>query len=600
MITIKRNLFMLLLIMSSVMVFAQVSDNGDGTFKNPVLYMDAPDPSVIRVGNVFYMVSTTMHMSPGCTIMKSYDLVNWEVVNYAYDQLEEDDRFALKNDKNDYASGSWAANIRYDKYEKRYYVIISCNTTNKSYIFSTSDIENGSWHRSVVEKCYDPGLLFEDTGSECKKYIVYPADNLNKHEVYLRNFTVDKNFDVVLGESKVIIEHGNIENPAQGLRAEGCHGYKIGDYYYIFMIQGMGWQRQEIVWRSKTLTPGSFEVKRVFAGNIVDKNGKDILPFTGIAQGGIVDTEDGKWYAFLFQDYGAVGRIPVLLPMVWENGWPVIGNNGESVDEILPKPISGYEKKSVIISDEFNNGLKRKVISEKYAGIDVTAGITYKELNKLKNQGKLNSAVEANEYEYNGSNLNIAWQWNHNPNNNLWSLTERKGYLRFKSGILSNNIQQARNTLTQRTFGPTSSANVALEFNLMNDGDVAGLSSFQNQYGYVGIKMKDGQKYIVMHRAQEKNDAQGKEIERIPISKGAKRIYLKVDCDFKDKIDRAYFYYSMDGKNWIRIGDYLQMAFDWPHFVGQRFGLFYYSTENLGGCVDFDYFHVNENIYEIN
>lgn len=586
-----------LLLGGHMQVSAQISDNGDGTCSNPVIFADAPDPSVIRVDDAFYMVSTTMHMAPGCTIMKSYDLVNWKVVNYAYDQLEEADGFALKNGKSDYASGSWAANIRYDKYEKRYYVIVTCNTTNKSYIFSTEDVENGPWHRSVVDKCYDPGFLFEDTGTECKKYIVNPSDDLGKHETYIREFTVDQNYDVTLGKPKIIIDHANIENPAEGLRAEGYHGYKIGEYYYIFMIQGVGWQRQEIVWRSKTLEPGSFEVKRIFAGNIVDKNGKDVMPFTGIAQGGIVDTKDGKWYAFLFQDYGSVGRIPVLIPMEWNDGWPVLGNGGKSVDQILEKPVKGYTGNGIVISDDFNNGRSRKVYSDKNVNTNITAGISYKRLKKMVQTApaeEVKKAVDENEYGYSGSNLNLEWQWNHNPNNNLWSLTERKGYLRLKSGILANHIQEARNTLTQRTYGPTCSANVALEVGCMNDGDVAGLSAFQNQYGFVGVKMENGKKYVVMQRAQQKGDALGKVMETVPLEQ--ERVYLKADFDFYDKTDKAYFFYSLDGKNWTKIGDTLQMYYDWPHFVGYRFGLFYYSTENLGGCVDFDYFKVSDEI----
>ena len=580
-----------------IQAVAQISDNGDGTFSNPVIYADAPDPSVIRVDDTFYMVSTTMHMSPGCTIMKSTDLVNWSVVNYAYDQLEKTDAFALKNGKNDYASGSWAANLRYDKYEKRFYLIVTCNTTSRSYIFSTSDIEKGPWHRSVVDKCYDPGFLFEDTGTKCKKYIVNPSDDLGKHEAYLREFTVDADYNVTLGKPRIIIDYANVENPAIGLRAEGYHGYKIGEYYYIFMIQGAGWQRQEIVWRSKTLEPGSFEVKRVFAGNIVDQNGVDVMPFTGIAQGGIVDTKEGNWYAFLFQDYGSVGRIPVLIPIRWEEDWPVLGNEGQNVNQILPKPVQGGIPRGVVIPDEFNNGKERNFFSDQDIKKGITAGISYKKLQELAqtvSYERMCEIVAQNEYGYNGSNLNIIWQWNHNPNNNLWSLTERKGYLRFKSGILSKHIQEARNTLTQRTFGPVCSGNVALEIQNMNDGDVAGLAAFQNQYGFVGVKMEDGKKYIVMQRARQKDDCLGEVMEKLPLSQ--ERIYLRVDFNFRDKQDKANFFYSLDGEEWRKIGDTLQMHYDWPHFVGYRFGLFYYAMQHTGGCVDFDYFHVSDKI----
>lgn len=591
-----------LFLFSASLAFAQsmtTGDNGDGTFTNPVIWADVPDPSVIRVDDTFYMVSTTMHYSPGCTIMKSGDLVNWEVVGYAHDQLDESDAFALKNGKNDYAAGSWAANIRYDKYEKRFYVIVTCNTTGRSYIFTTADVEKGPWHRSVIDKCYDPGFLFEDTGTECKKYVIHPSDDLGWHSSYLHDLTVDAEGRATLGEPRVIIEYANIENPAQGLRAEGYHAYKIEEYYYIFMIQGQNkgdnW-RQEIVWRSKSLTLGTFEVKRIFVGDLVDKNGQKPFAFTGIAQGGIVDTPDGKWYAFLFQDYGSVGRIPVVVPMRWEDGWPVLGNDGKSVDQILPKPVQGYTAHHIVVSDEFTNGKECRLISDTYAAEGITAGLSVKQLQQYASAGnaaELSETVSRHEYDYNGSNLKVEWQWNHNPNNNLWSLTDRKGYLRLKSGILAHNIQDARNTLTQRTFGPTCSGEVALEVKGLNEGDVAGLSAFQNQYGFVGVTVEDGQKYLVMHRARQKDDAEGQVMERIPLNRN--RVYLKVDFDYRDRKDQAYFYYSLDGKKWMRIGDVLQMSYDWPHFVGYRFGLFYYSTRQVGGYADFDYFRLMDN-----
>lgn len=188
----------------------------------------------------------------------------------------------------------------------------------------------------------------------------------------------------------------------------------------------------------------------------------------------------------------------------------------------------------------------------------------------------------------------------HNPNNNLWSLTERAGYLRLKSGLLSQNIRTARNTLTQRTCGPTSGASTAIEVGHMRDGDVAGIAAFQNQYGFVGVKMENGTKYLVMHRASRAGDADGQEQERVPLT--GDRVYLKVNCDFRENTslnqtwrmkDEAYFYYSPDGENWTQIGDTLNMSYDWPDFMGYRFGLFYYSTQNRGGYVDFDYFHIS-------
>lgn len=738
-----------------------ISDQGDSTFKNPVIWADVPDPCVVRVGDTYYMVSTTMHMAPGIPVMRSKDLVNWELVSYCYAEIDRGDAFSLKNGKSDYAAGSWASNIRYDEKLKRFFVINACNTTDKSYIFSTDNIEKGQWRCDVVEKCYDPGLLLDGD----RRYVIYGQQGHHYREI----FVDPKTFKVTLGPERLwkkIMSHDGNNN-----WVEGAHSYKRGDYYYLPVIE-LRERRVESVWRGKDINdPNLWEARKIFSGDIRDKDGKVVLPFTGIAQGGFIDTPEGKSYAFLFQDYGSVGRMPVLIPVEWTtNGWPVLGHNGASVDEVLPKPGQPQKfKTDIVASDEFDNGPTRHMFSDQEIGTGVTAGLSVETINELLKKttaarnlitngdfenadlsmwsvnggdgmgkltierepdgnhalkisqrkatisgprqnlsGKLqpgstykfsarvkyadlvdsqvttvperdfkitmplggkfgevavqrvekgkwttiagsftvptdanpadlavfiettwaptgdlsesenrtrhtfdflvddvscvkeefSNVIAENEFGYNGSNLKLQWQWNHNPNNNLWSLTDRKGWLRLKSGLLSHTIRDARNTLTQRTFGPASSGSTAIDVSHLRDGDVAGLAAFQNQYGFVGVKMEGGKKLLIMQRAQKKDDAAGQIIESISLKQDV--VHLKVDCDFGyDKKDKASFYYSYDGKTWTRIGDVLQMAYDWPDFVGYRFGLFYYSTQQLGGHVDFDFFHVADAIQSI-
>lgn len=536
------------------------ADNGDGTFTNPVLFADVPDLDIIRVDDTYYMVSTTMHFAPGCGIMKSCDLVNWEICNYAYDVLDEADRYALRNGQSDYSQGSWAANLRYDPYEKMFYMIMTCNTTGKTYFYVTDDIEHGKWHVSTTDKCYDPGLLFEDTGTEVKKYVLHPADTFDDKAMYLREMTVDKNWNVSVGERVKIIEHANLENPARGLRAEGYHAYKIDGWYYVFMIQGCDGQRQEIVWRSRKLFDGDWEGRLVFGGEMVDEDGKILMPTNGIAQGGVVQAEDGRWWCFLFKDYGSLGRMPVLLPMTWTvDGWPLVGYDGHTTPQTLEKPVLGKKATSIIEDDEFNVWKPKK------------------------SKSRFGSWEEG---------LKLCWQWNHVPDNDGWSLTERKGWLRLTTTSLAHNIRDARNTLTQRTYGPTCTGETLLDVSGLKDGDWAGLSSFQNRYGFVGVKKQDGQLFLVMHRAMEKGDANGKEIESIPLHQN--QVWLRVNNNFTNLTDKATFAYSLDGKEWHSIGDTLQMHYDWPDFCGYRFALFHYATEEVGGIADFDYFRTHK------
>ena len=131
-----------------------------------------------------------------------------------------------------------------------------------------------------------------------------------------------------------------------------------------------------------------------------------------------------------------------------------------------------------------------------------------------------------------------------------------------------------------------------MDFSQLKEGDVAGLSCFQNRYGFVGVKKENGQFYVVMTKAMDKGDAIGKEIERWKMSDGRSKIWLRFEADFRDLTDKATFSYSLDGKEWKNIGDTLQMHYDWPDFCGYRFALFHFATKETGGTADFDYFHV--------
>ena len=549
--------------------------NETSVMTNPVIFADVPDLDIIRVGDTYYMVSTTMHFAPGCGIMKSKDLVNWEIVNYAYDELDEGDNFRLLNGKNEYSQGSWAANLRYDPYEKMFYMIMTCNTTGETYFYVTDDIENGKWHCSTTDKCYDPGLLFEDTGTEVKKYVLHPADTFDDHAMYLREMHVDKDWNVTVSERRKVINYANLENPARGLRAEGYHGYKIGDYYYIFMIQGCDGQRQEIVWRSKSLFDGNWEGRLVFGGEMIDEQGNIVMQTNGIGQGGIVETPDGRWWCFLFKDYGSVGRMPVWLPMKWSaDGWPVVGNG---TTDKLP---AGR-----------NMTTPYRIDLPASKGMNIVQGDEFKTWKPKKSKSRFGSRYEHSILgDKTHGWLKPVWQWNHIPDASGWSLTERKGWLRLTTTSVVNHIREARNTLTQRAFGPVCEGEVLLDASGLKDGDYAGISAFQNRYGFVGVKKENGQTYIVMHRAMDKGDSNGKEIAHVTLSQP--KAYLRVRMDFTDLTDKATFAYSLDGMNWTPIGDTLQMHYDWPDFCGYRFALFHFATKEVGGFADFDWFHV--------
>jgi beta-xylosidase len=156
------------------------------------------------------------------------------------------------------------------------------------------------------------------------------------------------------------------------------------------------------------------------------------------------------------------------------------------------------------------------------------------------------------------------------------------------AGRVDPDIVHARNSLTQRTFGPECSGTVALDVSHMNDGDCAGLAALQRRYGFVAVKATGEAKSVVMVRVESEGAV---EVESVPLP--AQTVFLKVDCDFRDRTDQARFFYSLDGVKWIAIGKPLQMVYTLPHFMGYRFALFHYATKTPGGLVDFDYFRVS-------
>ena len=386
------------------------TDDGNGNYTNPVIFADVPDIDIIRVDDAFYMVSTTMHLSPGCPVMRSYDLVNWEIVNYVFDTLEDMDNLALRNGDSNYGKGQWATTLRYN--DGVYYAGFTSFSTGRTYIYHTDDIENGKWDRFVYDECFhDMSLLFDDDG---RVYLVYGGGQIWCVEL-------EKDLSAVKpGTKRKLIEDAGL---AKGCLAEGSHVYKMNGYYYIFIITWPPHRRRtQLCYRSETLD-GEWEMKVIIDDNIGFRN-------DGVAQGGIVDDKDGNWYCFVFQDHGAVGRAPVLSTMTWEDGWPVVGVDGK-VPRTAKIPVAGHEKKGIVTSDEFINS---QIVRPYHNFAD--------------------TPEEAGENDYNGSNLALEWQWNHNPDNRLWSLTEREGYLRLRTVNVCDTVADARNTISQRTFGP--------------------------------------------------------------------------------------------------------------------------------------------------
>jgi beta-xylosidase len=296
------------------------SDNGDGTYTNPLIHADFPDPDVIRVDDVYYMVSTTMHIFPGATLLKSYDLVNWEYCSNPLEMIESSDAYNLLNGENRYSHGQWASSLRYKDGE--FYIMF--NTLDEGGYMLTATDPAGQWNLQKLSRSYyDPGLFFDENG---KNYVVHGINTIQITEL-------DENFEAI-GEDRTVIEKTDA-----GL--EGSHLYKINGYYYIYATYG-GWPASQVAFRSTDIF-GDYEEKL-------------LLDDDNIHQGALVETQTGEWWTVLFYDKGPYGRFPNLQPITWVDNWPEIGEDGLGVTTYT-KPDVGreYPVKVLPSNDNFRN-----------------------------------------------------------------------------------------------------------------------------------------------------------------------------------------------------------------------------------------------------
>lgn len=502
---------------------------------NPLTRLDYPDPDVIRVEDTYYMVSTTMYFMPGCEILRSYDLRNWEHAAYVYERLDSTPGQRLEGEENIYGKGMWAASLRYHK--GTFYICFVANDTHRTYLYTAKDIE-GPWEKHTVEGFYhDCSLLFDD---DDRIYIAY-----GNKQIYITELSSDLSGPKEGGLHRLAVS----DEGHPGLGYEGTHFYKINGKYYLFFIHSLRdrWRRVEACFVADS-------VDGEFKGGDVLNDDRGYCG-QGVAQGGIVDTPDGTWYAVLFQDSGAVGRIPVLMPVTWENDYPVFGEKGR--------------------------------IPERFSVESTRPGYVYQPL------------VESDDFK--GERKNC-WQFNHEPDLALVEQDRENGVWQVRTDKLCEDLTQAKNTITQRMAWPGCAGEVTVDGSGLKEGDYAGLCALQGCYGFIGLTRREGKLYLTVRTkepaerpgdpAAEEQNAE-REWVAIPLEEETAR--LKLEVDFTDMRDKACFYYykKEEGKfwgHWEKAGTEHSMRFGLDHFTGCRFGLVTYSTRETGGLAKFSNF----------
>jgi beta-xylosidase len=513
-----------------------VADNGDGTYKNPIIHADYSDPDAIRVGDDFYLVSSSFEDIPGLPILHSKDLVNWTIIGHALNQQYPIEHFSLPR----HGEGVWAPSIRFHKGE---YYIYYPDPDYGIYLLKAKN-PAGPWSEPILVEggkgLIDPCPLWDDNGQ------VYLVHAFAGSRAGIKSIIVIKKLNA---EGTKVRDHGVLVYDGHQLdpTIEGPKFYKRNGYYYIFAPAGgvpTGWQ---LVLRSKNVY-GPYERKVVMdQGN---------SPTNGPHQGAWVTTQTGENWFLHFQDKDAYGRILHLQPMKWINDWPVIG------------------------LDEDGDGKGQPVMR-------------YKKPNVGNKSYPIETPQETDEF--NTPELGKQWQWMANAKPNWYYLNAAAGMLRLFSDKLpdsAKNLWDAPNVLLQKfpaeEFMVTTKMNFTSNPQLQNEK--CGLVIMGFSYASIAVESRKDGNYIVQTTC--KDAMKGKEENEKIIAKlpDHQSIYLRV---IVQRGGQCKFSYSLDDKTFMNSGELTAEVGRW---IGAKVGLFCSRQKQINdsGYADFDWFRVEK------
>ncbi len=509
-----------------------VADNGNGTYKNPVINADYSDPDAIRVGDDYYIVSSSFTHIPGLPILHSKDLVNWKLIGHALKRQPPFEHFSTVQ----HGGGVWAPSIRYHNNE---FYIYYPDPDFGIYVTKAKNI-NGPWSEPVMVEAgkglIDPCPLWDDNG---KVYLVhaYAGSRAGIKSIIVVK-ELNKEGTKVINDP-VMVYDGRITDPT----IEGPKFYKRNGYYYIFAPAGgvsTGWQ---LVLRSKNIY-GPYERKVVMDQGTTTVNGPH--------QGAWVNTQTGEDWFLHFQDKDAYGRVVHLQPMKWLNDWPVIGvdKDGDGKGE----PVLVYKKPNV---------------------------------------GKIYPAATiADSDEFNSAVLGLQWQWQANPQQ-YWAMPTPNGFLRMFSVLKADSISSAWNypyILAQKTPADEFTATTKISFQPKWEAERFGLIVLGSDFAYISVVKKADGNYLSFALCKDADKGK-KETVQDGEKLNSKDIYFRVKVS---KGGLCEFGYSEDGNSFKTIGETLQAKPG--RWVGAKVGLFYtrQNKTNDAGVADVDWFRVSQ------
>lgn len=510
-----------------------VPDLGNGQYKNPIIFADYSDPDVCRVGDNYYLVSSSFNAVPGLPILHSKDLVNWKIIGHALKRIPPYNHYS----KPQHGDGVWAPSIRYHNGE---FYIYFPDPDYGIYMVKAKH-PAGPWSKPILVM---PGKGLEDPcplwDSDGKAYLVhaFAGSRAGIKSVLVINRMNKKGTKVM--NNGVIVYDGHKKDRD----VEGPKLYKRNGYYYIFAPAGgvsNGWQ---IVLRSKYIY-GPYQRKKVLEQGHTNINGPH--------QGAWITTPKGASWFIHFQERGAYGRVDWLEPMKWENGWPIIGKNqGNGVGE----PVETYSEPDI--------------------------GRTYP------------IATPQTSDEFNSSRLGLQWQWSANPKP-TWAYSDaNKGVLRLYCQMLPKkfkNYWQVPNILTQKFPAPEFTATTKLNFHPRNNGDKVGFIVLGRSYAYLSLTKKPDGIYLAYTTCEHADKGHSETVHSIKKIRGTS-IYFRVRVD-KGAI--CHFSYSLNNKKFHKVGQPFQAVEG--KWIGAKVGMFSTTTSSYRdfGFADFDWFRISKN-----
>jgi beta-xylosidase len=505
------------ILLLSAQPLTAMQDQGNGTYRNPVLFSDYSDPDILRAGDKYYLVASSFHFMPGIPVLESHDLVNWRIVGHVFPKLDIDPRYNMVGG-NRYGQGAWAPALRF--HNGLFYVYFP--TPQEGIFMSSAPSPAGPWTKPVAviagRGYEDPCPFWDDDGNA---YLLH--GRVGAGPLVLHHMSPDG--EKVLDDGKVIVD-----DRKQLPTLEGPKLYRRGRYYYIFAPFGGVGTGSQAVLRATSLY-GPWESRTVLTQGSTIVNGPH--------QGGYVQTQDGHDWFLHFSQRGGYGRIDYLEPMQWSDDWPVIG-----------KPLSG-----------------------------TTAGEPV-EIWAKPGVGKI-WPIETPQTsdEFSGEPLGLQWEWNHNPDDALWSLKTHRGFLRLKAAYAPDLIN-ARNTLTEQMQHESFDLTTRIVVSGMKDGERAGLAMFGVRAAWIGVTQADGKRQIIFANSIGEDS-----VVELHVPAVLFRVHVAEE--------QASFSWSADdGRTFTPVGGLNRFYFSW--WKAARPAIFNFNTDSSAadkGSIDVDWVH---------